>query len=70
MILVSHWNRKPTFEFQIEREFGTDYGMCCWYTPQLNITEIDLETKAKGLEEPYWGEWFMKIKKVPDILYR
>ena len=45
MFLLSKWNQTKTYEYDIVRDFGTDYGICCWYTPQLNYTEIDIHTK-------------------------
>ena len=41
MFVLSKWNQSKTYSFEIKRDFGTDYGICCWYTPQLNFTEID-----------------------------
>ena len=51
----------------IERDFGTDYGICCWYTPQINFTEIDIHTKENNLHEPDWGQWFMNVPKVSFV---
>ena len=31
---------------QLDYDFGTDYGICCWFTPQLNLTEIIGQFKA------------------------
>ena len=31
-----HSNRSHKLDY----DFGTDYGICCWFTPQLNLTEI------------------------------
>ena len=58
------WNSSTTYGFEIERDFGTDYGICCWYTPQLNFTEIMKHTEENHLEEPDWGHWFTGIAKV------
>lgn len=30
MFILSKWNGSKTFNFQISRDFGTDYGICCW----------------------------------------
>ena len=43
---------------------GTDYGICCWYTPQLNYSKVDAHTRQNKLSEPDWGTWFMNISKV------
>ena len=64
MFLLSEWNKTKTFNIPLERDFGTDYGMCCWYTPQINITEVNMNTKEQGLSEPDWGLWFANIRKV------
>ena len=65
MFLLSKWNQSKTYEYAIVRDFGTDYGICCWYTPQLNYTEIDLHTRQNNLLEPDWEFWFEK--KVPKV---
>ena len=64
MFLLSKWNQTKTYEYAIERDFGTDYGICCWYTPQLNFSEIEAHTKEHELHEPDWGHWFMNVPKV------
>ena len=64
MFLLSKWNQTKTYDYAIERDFGTDYGICCWYTPQLNFTQIDLHTHENHLHEPDWGHWFMNVPKV------
>jgi len=63
MFVLSKWNQTKTYDFAIERDFGTDYGICCWYTPQINFTEIDIHTKENNLHEPDWGQWFMNVPK-------
>ena len=65
MFLLSKWNQSKTYEYAIVRDFGTDYGICCWYTPQLNYTEIDLHTRQNNLSEPDWEFWF--DEKVPKV---
>ena len=41
MYMYSKWNGTTTYGFGAnERDFGTDYGICCWYTPQLNFSAI------------------------------
>ena len=65
MFLLSKWNQSKTYEYAIVRDFGTDYGICCWYTPQLNYTEIDLHTRHNNLAEPDWEFWFEE--KVPKV---
>ena len=58
------WNGSTINHFKIERDFGTDYGICCWYTPQLNYSEIHEHQVTNNLHEPAWGHWFTNIKKV------
>ena len=67
MFILSKWNQSKTYNFEIKRDFGTDYGICCWYTPQLNFTEIDQHTKDNNLHEADWGHWFMNVPKVPPV---
>ena len=64
MFLMSKWNQTKTYDFAIERDFGTDYGICCWYTPQLNFTQIDQHTHDNHLHEPDWRPCFMNVPKV------
>ena len=64
MFIYSKWNGSKTYEFKVERDFGTDYGICCWYTPQFNFSEILKISQSQGLKEPNWGFWFTRIKKV------
>ena len=41
MFLFHKWNGTKTYGFgRNTRDFGTDYGICCWYTPQLNFSAI------------------------------
>ena len=62
------WNGSTTYEFAIERDFGTDYGICCWYTPQHNLTEVKLHQEQNNLSEPDWGFWFQDLPKVTSKL--
>ena len=62
--LIFQWNGSKTFSFEIERDFGTDYGICCWYTPQLNYTEIMLDTIRHNHSEVHWGPWFTNVARV------
>jgi hypothetical protein len=57
------WNSSTTYGFEIERDFGTDYGICCWFTPQHNFTNIVQHMKDNHLHEPDWGKWFSGLKK-------
>ena len=61
------WNGSTTYDFAIERDFGTDYGICCWYTPQHNLTEVQLHQERNNLSEPDWGKWFQNLPKVTLI---
>ena len=69
MFLMSKWNQTKTFKYPIETDFGTDYGICCWYTPQLNFSEILLHTEENHLHEPDWGHWFMNVPKVKIFFF-
>ena len=64
MFLMSKWNQTKTYDFAIERDFGTDYGICCWYTPQLNFTEVAAHMRHHGLQEPDYGYFFHRIPRV------
>ena len=69
MFLMSKWNQSKYFDYAIERDYGTDYGICCWYTPQLNYTEIAEDMIRKKIAEPDWGAWFHKIPKVFHFIH-
>ena len=58
------WNASTSYNFEIPREFGTDYGICCWYTPQHNFTEIYHNMIENNLTEPDWAHYFLNIPKV------
>ena len=62
--------------YDIDYDFGTDYGICCWFSPQLNLSEIRetfLRNQAalnKTIDESYRmgqmdidGHWFANIPK-------
>ena len=63
MFILSQWNESKTYTFEIERDFATDYGNCCWYTPQLNLTEVKKHQKENDLLEPDWGHFFTNLQK-------
>ena len=76
---MSEWNEKKVFGFEIDREFTTDAGTCCWssqfyieeknkqsmcrLTPQMNVTEI-AKVAAENGKEPDWGRVMSEIPKV------
>ena len=64
MFVLSKWNQSKTYSFEIKRDFGTDYGICCWYTPQLNFTEVAAHMRHHGLQEPDYGYFFHRIPRV------
>ena len=64
MSTLFQWNGSITYSFEIERDFGTDYGICCWHTPQHNISLIHQDMIEHNHSEVHWGEWFMGVKKV------
>ena len=56
MFLKSTWNQNKTYPLEIA-DFGTDYGICCWYTPQLNYTQMNVHKEENNLHEVDWGFW-------------
>ena len=73
MFLQSTWNGY-TYDntTEIDYDFGTDYGICCWFTPQLNYTEIVNRYKSthpKGSNHSRMGQmdingsWFKNVEK-------
>ena len=60
---------------EFDYDFGTDYGICCWFTPQLNYAElVRLHKIAKASKQPasnstrlgqrdMQGQWFLDITK-------
>jgi len=58
MFISSRWNGTSTYGFgDNTRDFGTDYGICCWYTPQLNFSAI-----PDGPDTD-WAFWFNSVPK-------
>ena len=58
MFIYSKWNGTTTYGFGAnERDFGTDYGICCWYTPQLNFSAI-----PDGPDTD-WAFWFNSVPR-------
>jgi len=58
MFIYSKWNSSTTYTHgENKRDFGTDYGICCWYTPQLNFSAIPWG------EDTDWNYWFGTVKK-------
>ena len=58
MFIYSRWNGTTTYDFgKNTRDFGTDYGICCWYTPQLNFSDI-----PHG-DDTDWAYWFNSVPK-------
>ena len=64
LLLFFQWNGKTLYDFKIPRDFGTDYGICCWHTPQMNLTEVYQHQIDHNLTEPHWGEFFTNVQKV------
>ena len=62
--IFTQWNGSTIHHFEVDRDFGTDYGICCWFTPQFNFTKILKHSHSESLEEPDWGFWFTQIQKV------
>ena len=59
---------------QIDFDFETDYGICCWFTPQLNYTELVRLHKTANIAKAakintrmgqmdIQGHWFLNIEK-------
>ena len=76
MFILSKWNGTVYDQSEVEYDFGTDYGICCWFTPQLNMTEIKSQFKIKSHNSKdhansslrmgqmdIHGNWFKNIKK-------
>ena len=41
MFVFSKWNGSwSEGAYDIDYDFGTDYGICCWFSPQLNLSLI------------------------------
>lgn len=58
MFIYSKWNGTTTYGFGSNaRDFGTDYGICCWYTPQLNFSAI-----PDGPDTD-WAFWFNSVPR-------
>ena len=48
MFILSKWNGTVyNSSHEVDYDFGTDYGICCWFTPQLNLTKIIRKFKTK-----------------------
>ena len=57
MFIYSRWNQSTTYGFgENPRDFGTDYGWCCWYTPQLNFSSFPYDGTN-------WAEVFNSVPK-------
>ena len=64
MFIYSKWNGTTTYGFgSNERDFGTDYGICCWYTPQLNFSAI-----PDGPDTD-WAFWFNSVPRGKSLIY-
>ena len=76
MFIFSKWNGSfSEGAHEIDHDFGTDYGICCWFTPQLNLTEVRKNFIANQMPcnktfEDNWrmgqmdipGDWFQNLK--------
>ena len=77
MFILSKWNGMMyNSSYEIDYDFGTDYGICCWFTPQLNLTQIMTNfqskknnTSSRSVVSTRMGQmdidghWFAEIKK-------
>ena len=77
MFVMSKWNGSMSpGAYDIDYDFGTDYGICCWFSPQLNLSRIredfieTLHDDNKTIEEhgrmgqmDINGAWFANISK-------
>ena len=53
MFIYAKWNSSTTYGFgNNDRDFGTDYGICCWYTPQLNFSAIPDGKQFSSFSKP------------------
>ena len=74
MFVFSKWNGSVSEgAYDMDYDFGTDYGICCWFSPQLNLSEIRkqfIHTSTQTFPENWRmgqmdidGKWFANIKK-------
>lgn len=72
MFIYSKWNGSTTYSHgENKRDFGTDYGICCWYTPQLNFRYNVSSQQYFGINFsaiPYgddtdWNFWFGTVTR-------
>ena len=80
MFVFSKWNGSMSEgSYDIDYDFGTDFGICCWFSPQLNLTEIREQFIINHLDSnpplpEHWrmgqldidGSWFQNIEKGAD----
>ena len=65
MFIYAKWNSSTTYGFgNNERDFGTDYGICCWYTPQLNFSAIP---DGKQIVVGLWMRLFSKFRNFTSL---
>ena len=77
MFVFSKWNGSMSEgAYDIDYDFGTDYGICCWFSPQLNLSEIrenfllKMHASNKTIDKNFRmgqmdidGHWFANISK-------
>lgn len=68
LFIFSKWNGSfSDGAYEIDYDFGTDYGICCWFTPQINLTKVretfitNQMTGSKTVED----DWRMGQMDIP-----
>ena len=62
--LIFQWDGKSIYNFAYQRDIDTDFGICCWFTPQLqDLTQVKAHQDAENQDEPDWGLWMGNVPK-------
>ena len=63
MFVYSKWNGSMSGAAELlqDYDFGVDYGICCWFSPQLNLSEIREQfiLKHSGTNKSFSENWRM-----------
>ena len=60
MLLDSTWNGSTWDDSHLEWDMEMDYGICCYYSPQLNTTQMNIEKQQNNLD---WGKLYRNMPK-------
>ena len=58
MLLDSTWNGSIWDDSNLEWDMEMDYGICCYYSPQLNTTQMRIDKQNSHLD---WGELYRNM---------